>query len=147
MGQMNDPVLKELAGQWTPRVRRLLEEVGNRTWPPLKEKRGLFNPPASIMRFLIEGPVLREDRILWAVSHTRRPSAFGLDGELTQGLREFWIISLSVQSAPAFSIEGQQAANSIPADENSLKQALLNASATGPQVQSFYGNKGPLSQK
>ena len=147
MRRIADPVLQELAGQWAPRMRRLLDELGSRTWPPLKEKRGIFTPPASIVRFFIEGPGLRGDRILWAVSHTRRPSAFGLDGELSRGLREFWIVSLSAQSDPVFSIEGQQTVNSIPADENSLRQALLKTSEAGPQVQSFYGNKGPLSQK
>jgi hypothetical protein len=52
-----------------------------------------------------------------------------------------------MRSDPVFSIEGKQTLKDVPASEQSLKQALLKASETGPIVQSFYGNKGPLSQK
>ncbi len=147
MGRIRQPELRDLADKWKPTVHELLDEMGRRTWRPKKERNWLFGETRVILRHSLEGPLPRGDAVAWALSHTSIPSSFDAQGTLSEGLREYWILSLELGPPPTFRIEGAESITNIPADERSLRQALVRARKQGPKVESFYGNKGPLSHR
>lgn len=132
---------------WSPRVIAALQEIGKQRWPPYQQKQGFLKRPKPIPRFAVEGPVLREGEILWAASHTISPSTFDKRGNLTKGEREYWLIGLSAGELPEFRVEGAQVVGGIPASEDALQAALVEALAAGPRHDTFYGNRGPLSHR
>lgn len=147
MGRIVDPGLQTLADQWSPVVTSLLDALGSRVWPPKKQRQGLFRKPILIYRYSLEGPAQREGKLVWALSHTARPSSFDDRGVLGQGEREFWVITLSPGSSPRFTIQGSDVQPDIPADAEVLREALHAAQQAGPKREVFYGNKGPLSHR
>jgi hypothetical protein len=147
MGRIREPVLRELADQWAPIVQELLHEIGQRVWPPKKIKQSLFSKAEYIIRFSIEGPVEYGNRAAWALSHTSRPSAFDASGTLSEGEREFWLLTLENGSPPLFHLEGASIQERIPANRDQLLDALNSARKEGPKVEPYFGNKGPLSHK
>jgi len=132
---------------WSPVVMAALQDIGTQYWPPHQEKRGLFRRPRLVPRFTLEGPTLRGGEVLWAASHTLKPSVFDTRGSLTEGEREYWIVGLACREPPCFRVEGAQHRADIPARAETLQAALLEALAAGPKHDSFYGNRGPLSQR
>ena len=147
MGRIREPALRELADQWSPIVQELLHEIGQRIWPPKKIKRSLFSKAEIIIRFSIEGPVEFGDRAAWALSHTSRPSTFDASGTLSEGEREFWLLTLENGNPPLFRIEGASVQDHIPANRDHLLEALNSARKAGPRIETYFGNKGPLSHK
>lgn len=147
MGRIIEPELAALAEKWSGIVRRLLEHIGKEMWPPVKEPQGLLERPRIVQRFVLEGPVRCPEGIAWAVSHTRRPSTFGDDGSLSEGEREFWKVILCVNDPHRFLVQGAQSIEDIALDEEALSAALEEATQSGPCIESFYGNRGPLSQR
>jgi len=146
VGRIQEPGLQSLVGFWSPLVKTALEQMGSQNWPPHQERRGFLKRPKPIPRFMIEGPAQRGGEILWAVSHTVSPSAFDQRGRLSQGQREYWIVGLETGGSPRFRIEGAEAIEGIPADQDAFQEALVRALAVGPKQNTFYGNRGPLSQ-
>jgi hypothetical protein len=147
MGRITDPGLQALAEAWSPVVLELLDEVGQRVWPPHKERRGLFGKPVIITRYSLEGPAQRSGQLLWALSHTSQPSTFDEYGTLSEGEREFWLVALQPGSPPLFSVEGARLHERIPVDSEALLKALNDSRKEGPKTERFYGNKGPLSHR
>lgn len=147
MGRIREPALRELAEQWSPIVQELLREIGQRVWPPKKIKHSLFSKPEVIIRFSIEGPVEHGNRAAWALSHTSRPSTFDVSGMLSEGEREFWLLTLENGNPPLFHLEGALLEERIPASRDRLLEALNSARKAGPRIETFFGNKGPLSHK
>ncbi|GEM_PF-3102924 len=147
MGRITEPQLRVLADEWTPVVLELLDEMARRVWPPVRERRGMFSKSTLITRYDLEGPAQRDGKLVWAVSHTSRPSAFDDYGQLSEGERQFWLVTLMPGSPPFFCVEGAQAHERIPVDKDALRQALNQAYREGPKTERFYGNKGPLSHR
>ncbi|HEC23730.1 MAG TPA: hypothetical protein ENI95_12530 [Chloroflexi bacterium] len=147
MGRIRKPELQTLADEWSPVVRELLDQLGKKIWPPKKERPSLLQKPRLITRYSLEGPAQRGNELAWALSHTTRPSSFDDTGRLTEGEREFWLVTLRPGDPPTFRIEGAQVIADIPADREALRKALRRARKMGPKVQTFYGNKGPLSHR
>jgi hypothetical protein len=148
MGRIHEPGLRTLAEQWSPVVVDALSELGLQTWPPIKERQHLLAKPRTIQRFLIEGPARRGEGIVWALSHTSKPSYFDSQGRLTEGERKYWLVTLRTdQEPPAFEIQGAQTTNGIPLEEQALAAAVKNAGKAGPKIDNFYGNKGPISHR
>lgn len=147
MGRIHEASLKGLVDSLSPVVKAALAALGGQVWPPYQQKRGLLRKPALVPRFMLEGPVQRGDEVLWAVSHTRKPSTFDAHGDLLQGEREYWIVALKAGEPPHFRIEGAGRLDGIAADAASLTEALQKARVEGPKYNTFYGNKGPLSQR
>lgn len=146
MNGIEDPDLRALAEEWSPLVMELLDALGRAVWPPKKFRRWLLDKPQTLMRYMLEGPARQGDSVVWALSHTSRPSSFDYYGRLTPGERHTWVIRLSPGSQPEFTVEGAQTHDHVPADRDALRAALDAAKSAGPRVQTFYGNKGPLSQ-
>jgi len=132
---------------WSPVVIAALQDIGGQRWPPHQEKRGLLRRPKLIARFTVEGPLRSGSEILWAASHTLRPSVFDKRGSLIEGEREYWLVGLSCGESPCFRVEGAVQVRDIPARTDALKAALLEALAAGPKQDRFYGNRGPLSHR
>jgi len=147
MGRIREPELQGLAEQWSSTVYEMLRSLGDQRWPPKKIRRGLFSRPEIIQRYTVDGPTQWGNTLVWAVSHTSRPSAFDDSGNLTKGEREFWIIKLDRGPTPLFSIEGAEILSDIAADRNALSEALEQAQRSGPRVEEYFGNKGPLSHR
>ena len=147
MGRIQEPALRDLADRWSPIVQELLYEIGQRVWPPKKIKRSIFSKAEFIMRFSVEGPVQFGDRAAWALSHTSRPSGFDSSGTLSKGEREFWLLTLENGNPPLFRIEGASVEERIPASRENLLDALNSARKHGPRVETYFGNKGPLSHR
>lgn len=147
MRRIHEPELKALVEAWSPLVRAALEELGSQVWPPLQQKRGLLRKPNLIPRCLVEGPVRRGHEVRWALSHTSQPSTFDAQGNLTKGQRAYWIVGLVTGELPHLWVEGAGRTDPIPADLDALRQALEKALAEGPCLNTFYGNKGPLSHR
>lgn len=145
MGRILEPALKTLDECWSPVVTDLLDGLGRKTWKPRQVRRGLLEKPVTVMRHLVEGPAQRGKVLLWAVSHTSRPSTFDERGELGEGERYCWIVALSSESPTTFKIIGANTIENIPPDEKALGEALRQAAQAGPKHETFYGNKGPLS--
>lgn len=136
-----------LINAWSPVVMAALNDIAGRRWPPHQEKRGLFRRPKLTARYALEGPLWRGGQVLWAISHTLRPSVFDRRGSLTEGEREYWIVALTAGEPPCFTIEGAQVLADIPADQAALQAGLDEALAAGPKHDRFYGNRGPLSHR
>lgn len=147
MGRIREPELQALAEKWSPIVTALLDQLGQQVWHPKKVRRSLFVKPQVIIRHLIEGPTQRSGKVLWSLSHTLVPSAFDDSGTLTKGEREYWLVALQQGDPPTFLVSGKETIENIPAGERALEQALKQAQVQGPKVESFYGNKGPLSHR
>ncbi len=147
MGRIREPALRDMADRWSPIVQELLREIGQRVWPPKKIKRSIFSKPELITRFSVEGPVELGDQAAWAVSHTSHPSGFDASGMLSEGKREFWLLTLENGNPPLFRIEGASVEERIPASRGSLLEALNSARKYGPKVETYFGNKGPLSHR
>jgi hypothetical protein len=147
MGRIREPELRALAERWSPVVRSLLGELGEKTWPPVKIRYNLLRKPRVIERHLIEGPVWQGRRLAWALSHTNKPSVFDDRGRLTQGERKYWVVALASANPVSFRVEGAGVVEGIPAEESALREAIEAAGRQGPKVGSFYGNKGPLTQR
>ena len=143
MGRISDPPLRALAKTWTPVVFEVLDELGKRIWPPVKERPGLLGKPIVITRYSLEGPVQHGDEIVWALSHTSKPSTFDAQGNLTEGERLFWLVHLRTGRALVFRIEGRMIVDGVLANQRDLRDALKQAEPY-PIVETFYGNKGPL---
>jgi hypothetical protein len=146
VGRINDIELQQLAEQWSPVVYDLLHDLGRRVWPPLRTRRMLVKV-RLIPRYLVEGPAQWDDMLVWAVSHTSNPSSFDERGRLSKGERACWLVMLNQGESATFSIEGKQIISGITADREGLAQALSQAAQSGPKSETFYGNKGPLSQR
>jgi hypothetical protein len=144
--RIDDLELQALAEQWSPVVIGLLHEIGQRVWPPLKTRRMLVRVNI-VPRYLVEGPAQWGDSLVWAVSHTINPSSFDDQGRLSKGERACWLVMLHPGQPPTFTLEGRQIATGIPAEQDALAPALSQAVQTGPKSETFYGNKGPLSQR
>jgi hypothetical protein len=147
MGRISNPTLNALADQWSPVVHALLERTGAQHWPAKKERRSWLAKPKKVIRFGIEGPAPYEGGAAWALYHTSRPSTFDAQGVLSEGKRMFWLVELRPSDPPTFSIEGADAINGIPLEERALEKALSTAQKTGPKVETFVGNKGPLGHR
>jgi hypothetical protein len=146
--QPNESLLQSLAKAWSPVVLGALDELGKQSWPPLSERRGLLGKPRpTVTRYTLEGPKQRGNEFVWALSHTSRPSVFDDNGILTIGERHFWLVFLGTGSPSTFRIEGAEGLDEIPAEPQELKIALQRAGEVGPRVESFYGNKGPLTHR
>jgi len=146
MGRIVDPILKSLSDQWSPLIRRLLDDLGTQAWGTAKKRRGLFKKAESIKRHFVEGPEVWSGKLCWAVSHTSTPSTFDEYGDLSEGKREYWIVRLSVNGdSPTFMIEGKEKIDGIALDSSALYSAFEQAGKSGPQPDNFYGNKGPLT--
>jgi hypothetical protein len=146
VGRILEPEFQALADQWSPVVYDLLHDLGRQVWPPIKVRHMLVRVKV-VPRYLVEGPVQRGDSLAWALSHTINPSSFDEQGRLTKGERACWIVTLHAGQPPTFSIEGRQVSAGIPADHDALAQALRQAGQSAPQLETFYGNKGPLTQR
>jgi hypothetical protein len=147
MGRIREPELRALAERWSPVVRSLLDELGERMWPPAKIRYSLLRKPCVIKRHLIEGPVRQGRRLTWALSHTSKPSVFDDRGRLSQGERKYWILTLDSTNPASFHMEGTGVVEGVPAEESALREAIEAAGQQGPKVDNFYGNKGPLTQR
>jgi hypothetical protein len=147
MGVIRDRDTRALAETWSPVVCEILEKIGQRCWPPKKERQGLLARPKKVARYGIEGPTPHGDGVAWALYHTSRPSSFDSHGTLTEGEREYWLVTLHPGAPPTFSVRGADAINAIPLDRSALQQALAAAQEAGPRVEVFLGNKGPLSHR
>jgi hypothetical protein len=147
MGRIREPELKALAERWTPIVVDLLNELGESTWKPVKERYSLLRKPLIVKRHLVEGPVQRGTKLAWAVSHTGRPSAFNERGVLGEGERRYWMVTLDTTGPLSFRVEGAGVVEGITPEAGALKEALQKARGEGPKVEVFYGNKGPLSHE
>lgn len=147
MGRIADSDLRRLADQWSPIIRELLHEMGTRRWPPLKQRQGLFGRPVLINRHDVEGPMERDGRLIWALSHTSRPSFFDERGILSKGERQFWLIALQAGEPLCFRIEGASTHQTTSPEINSLRESLACAERDGPSITTFYGNKGPLCHR
>jgi len=126
-------------------VFEVLDELGKRTWPPVKERQGLLSRPNLIARYSLEGPAQRGNEIVWALSHTSRPSTFDVDGKLTKGERQYWLVYLRAGEPLTFRVEGKTTLDGISADRWALREALKQADH--PVIEAFYGNKGPLRHR
>jgi hypothetical protein len=140
------PELQALVESWSPVVTAALEQVGRQVWPPDQEKQGFLKKARLLPRHTVEGPVWRGGEVLWSVSHTILPSAFDIHGNLTEGLREYWIVALDTGQPPCLRIQGAGRLEDIPLAPGDFEQALARALVAGPQQNTFYGNRGPLSQ-
>lgn len=147
MGRITEPSLQSLAIEWNENIRHELNELAKKMWPPLRESQGLFQKPRVIDRFILEGPVQRAGELVWAVSHTSSPSTFDDDGNLTEGRRECWILAIAEGSPAAFRLEGSTTHTGELTNLKALKIVLERAYKEGPRQDTFYGNKGPLSQR
>jgi hypothetical protein len=148
MGRIHESGLRRLAEQWSPIVIDALSELGSQNWPPVTQRRHLLAKPRIIQRFLIEGPAPRGKDIVWAVSHTSKPSYFDDKGRLTEGERKHWLVTLHTgQKPPVFEIQGVQTFNNVPLDKQAFVEAIKKAGQAGPKIDTFYGNKGPITQK
>jgi hypothetical protein len=147
MGRIANSALRRLADQWSPIIHELLHNMGTRQWPPLKQRQSLFGKPVLISRYNVGGPVERDGQLVWALSHTSRPSSFDERGILSQGERQFWLVTLQSDDPLRFRIEGASAHHAIAATIPSLREALIRAERDGPKVEAFYGNKGPLHHR
>ena len=148
MGRIHESGLRLLAEQWSPIVIDTLSELGSQTWPPIKQRRHLLAKPRIIQRFLIEGPAPQGKDIVWAVSHTSKPSYFDDKGRLTEGERKYWLVTLHAnQEPPAFEIRGAHTFNNVPLNEQAFVEAVRKAGQAGPKTDHFYGNKGPITQR
>lgn len=147
MASTQDAERDALIETWSPVVIAALQGIGSRRWPPHQENRGLLRRPRLIPRFVVEGPLWRGGELLWAASHTLKPSVFDQHGILAEGEREYWVVGLSAGQAPCFRVEGAQQVADIPARADALRAALLEVLAAGPKHDRFYGNRGPLSQR
>lgn len=148
MGRIHESGLRLLAEQWSPIVINTLSKLGSQTWPPIKQRRHLLAKPRIIQRFLIEGPAPRGKDIVWAVSHTSKPSYFDDKGRLTEGERKYWLVTLQAnQEPPAFEIRGAQTFNNVPLNEQAFVEAVRKAGQAGPIIDHFYGNKGPITHR
>lgn len=147
MGRIHNPALQTLADQWSDVITELLDRLGEQTWPPRKIRRGLLKKPEIVKRHLVEGPAQRGQGLVWALSHTSRPSSFDEEGNLSQGERHYWLLYLEVDSPPIFRIEGAGNVDDVPASRQNLERALEAARQQGPKIELFYGNKGPLSHR
>jgi len=145
LGRIGDPALRALAETWTPVVFEVLDELGKRTWPPLKERPSLLSKPNLIARYSLEGPAQRGDEIAWALSHTSRPSTFDDQGKLTKGERHYWLVYLRTGEPLTFRVESKTTLDGIPANQQALQNALKQAK--DPVTETFYGNKGPLRHR
>lgn len=145
MGRIRDSELAVLAEKWSPVVVELLGEIGNHVWPPKKIRRSLFSRAELVPRFSVEGPLQREQAVVWAISHTIKPSTFDDAGNLSEGEREFWLVKLEAGNPPMFTIEGAQKQDHLRADRDLLMQGFQRARKEGPKSERYYGNKGPLS--
>jgi hypothetical protein len=146
VGRIDDLELQALAEQWSQIVKELLHEMGQRVWPPLKTRRMLVRVNI-VPRYLVEGPAQWGDSLVWAVSHTINPSSFDDQGRLSKGERACWLVMLHPGPPPTFTLEGRQIATGIAADRDALAQAVNDSVQSGPKSETFYGNKGPLSQR
>jgi hypothetical protein len=147
MGRIEDPELQLLSAQWSQQIFDALNRIGREIWPPFKERRGLLAQSRQVIPYSVEGPTVIAGQLFWAVSHTTRPSAFDDYGNLTPGERAFWVICVKPGSPPIMIVDGAQVI-SLPLDPTADWQSALNqAVQDGPKVESFYGNKGPLSHR
>src|SRR5687768_8825730 len=143
MGQLS-PELQPLADEWSPIVSGLLKRLGQDVWPSRKRRRWLLAKAETVIPYSVEGPSPHAGGLMWSLFHTSRPSAFDDRGMLSKGQREYWLITLE---SGFFTIEGAQILSGIPATVDALTQSLIEAQQSGPKVETFYGNKGPLSHR
>jgi len=147
MGRIEDPELQILSAQWSQLIVDALDKIGREMWPPFRERRGLLAQSRQVIPYSLEGPTVIAEQLFWAVSHITRPSAFDDKGNLSRGERAYWVISLKPGSPPIMTVEGAQAI-SLPLDPTTDWQSSLNRVVQGgPKVETFYGNKGPLSHR
>lgn len=147
MGRIADCDLRRLADQWSPIIRELLHEMGARRWPPVKQRQGLFGRPVVVNRHEVEGPMERDGQLIWALFHTSKPSCFDERAILSKGERQFWLVTLQPGDPLRFRIEGAFTYQTHSADSNSRSELLASAERDGPNVEAFYGNKGPLCHR
>src|SRR5690348_9190019 len=102
MGRIREPELQSLSERWSPILSEMLQDLGDKAWPPKKIRKSLFSRAEIIRRYTVEGPAQWGSLLVWAVSHTSRPSAFDNHGNLTKGEREFWLIKLESGPSPLF---------------------------------------------
>ena len=137
---------QSLIDEWSAIIIDQLNQLGETAWPPKKLKHGLLAKPEIIARYLVEGPVLQGEKIVWAVSHTLKPSSFSPRGILEEGQRAYWLITLEVADPARFTITGSEEISGN-VDLQTLEAAFKQAKESGPLVESFYGNKGPLRHR
>ncbi len=147
MGRIDDPELGKLVAEWSDTLLNALDEVGRQKWPPFKERRGLLAQPRQIIPFSLEGPVQIGSQVCWALSHIQEPSTFDETGALSPGRREYWLIGLCPGRPVVMTIEGAQTVSVTLDTQADWRAALEQAVRTGPKLQTFYGNKGPLSHR
>lgn len=147
MGRISDPTYQKLAEDWSERILSALDDLGSRTWPPFKIKRGFLAKPQVITPYSMDGPVQVGEQLCWTVAHIRRPSTFSVMGALSPGEREFWLVSVTPGSPPHISIEGAQVVYKVLDTEVDFQNALDQAAVAGPKREEFYGNKGPLRHR
>ena len=139
-----NPDTQSLIDEWSPAIVEYLGNLGERTWPLKKIRHKPFKKPEIVVRHLVEGPEQRGEKIMWAVSHTLMPSSFSPSGILEEGQRAYWLITLEVAVPVRFTITGNEEITGI-LELQALEAAFKQAKESGPLVESFYGNKGPLS--